>query len=201
MKPPAPGFRSCGMDPGPCISKNYFCDNRFNCMNQNETSKMSEDEAHCQREGGVNDISTKDEKTKATADEQEEIVVDPNSLNMISWILIGICSALGFFLIIILSIGCTRNSFCHRNTSNAFPDECSDHQPHLGIAELSAQPIQTEPNIYLPLNTFRDDGGGRNLETTTNEQVPTTATDAGGLPEDPPPAYHVLFPEQTAGTT
>ena len=171
-------------------------------MNQNETSKMSEDEAHCQREGGgVNDISTKDEKTKATADEQEEIVVDPNSLNMISWILIGICSALGFFLIIILSIGCTRNSFCHRNTSNAFPDECSDHQPHLGIAELSAQPIQTEPNIYLPLNTFRDDGGGRNLETTTNEQVPTTATDAGGLPEDPPPAYHVLFPEQTAGTT
>ena len=166
-------------------------------MNQNETSKMSEDEAHCQREGGVNDISTKDEKTKATADEQEEIVVDPNSLNMISWILIGICSALGFFLIIILSIGCTRNSFCHRNTSNAFPDECSDHQPHLGIAELSAQPIQTEPNIYLPLNTFRD---GNNVETS-DVQVPVIATATVGLPEDPPPAYHTLFPEQTAATT
>ena len=60
------------------------------------------------------------------------------------------------------------------------------------MAELSAQPIQTEQNIYLPLNTFRD---GRNIEET--EQVPTE-TAAGLLPEDPPPAYHTLFPQQTA---
>ena len=194
MKPPGPGFRSCGMDPGPCISKNYFCDNRFNCINQNKTSKSSEDEAHCQNEGAA----AVDIETKETKEQQEEIVVDPNSLNTISWILIGICSALGFFLIIILSIGCTRNSFCSRR-NNAFPDECSEHPPHhhLGLAELSAQPLQTEQNIYLPLNTFRD---GNNVETS-DVQVPVIATATVGLPEDPPPAYHTLFPEQTTATT
>ena len=29
VQPPGPGFRWCGRDPGPCISKDYFCDKRY----------------------------------------------------------------------------------------------------------------------------------------------------------------------------
>ena len=162
----------------------------------------SHDEAHCQNE-------EEDLENIEIKEDEQDIIVDPHSLNMISWILIGICSALGLFLVIILSIGCTRysfklnakrllcqkmllnmkilnsffffffrNSFCRRHSQ----DECLE--PPANLAELSAQPLQTEQNIYLPLNTFREPA------------EPATAI-VDLPPEDPPPAYHTLFPESS----
>ena len=57
-------------------------------------------------------------------------------------------------------------------------------EPPANLAELSAQPLQTEQNIYLPLNTFREPAE----PATAIVYLP---------PEDPPPAYHTLFPESS----
>ena len=47
VQPPKRGFNSCGVDPGPCISKDYFCDKRFNCVGETETER-THDELQCQ---------------------------------------------------------------------------------------------------------------------------------------------------------
>ena len=191
VQPPGPGFRSCGKDPGPCISKNYFCDKRFNCINDALTEvPKSEDEKFCQND---EEILEKGAKHDEKEEEEISIHVDKNALNTISWILIGVCSALGLLLIIILSIGCTRNSFCQRQLHDG---ECLEPIPvPANLAELSAQPIQTEQNIYLPLQTLTEPQIIPNSDIGIHP--PNTNTNPTSLPEDPPPAYDSLFPERS----
>jgi hypothetical protein len=174
VKPPGPNFALCGKDPGQCISKGYFCDKRFNCAL--DGVPKPQDEANCQ----VEPVSGDAEKPPNDQDkdgQQEGGGLEPGSLNLISWALIIICSVLALILGLILSIGCTRNSFCRRDGSSAL--ECPPGTMTATLDELSAQRPQTVQNVYLPLDTFRD--GAR----------PPAGV---GIPEEPPPAYNELFP-------
>ena len=88
VQPPGPGFSWCGVDPGPCISKDYYCDQRFNCKTQAGEQK-SHDEVSCQYDNKTDlkdDILEHDKEIE----DDDDIMVDPNSLNTISWILIAV---------------------------------------------------------------------------------------------------------------
>lgn len=174
VQPPGPGFASCGSDPGQCISKNYFCDKRFNCINHDGVPK-SHDEADCQY---AKDVEEENRKKSGDDDDDDddddEVLVDPGALNTISWVLIGICSMLGFLLVLILAVGCTKNSFCGRRHDQ----DCNSVDEPINLVELSANRPIAEQNIYLP------------LEPIPAGQISNQTT----LPEEPPPAYHSLFP-------
>ena len=102
--------------------------------------------------------------------------LNKTSLNSISWILIGICSILGLLLILVLTLGCTKNAFCKRN-SDAITDDAHTNDCHQrDLADLSANRIVTEENVYIPLETF-------------HHHQPQE--------EAPPPSYDSLFPATT----
>merc|ERR1719483_617179 len=117
VQPPKRRFNSCGVDPGPCISKDYFCDKRFNCVGETETER-THDELQCQykapasssksENGDVKkDTSIKNKNNDrsgggAGQKDFDSVLVDPNALNTISWVLIGICTFLGILLILFL---------------------------------------------------------------------------------------------------
>jgi len=183
---PGPGFQWCGKDPGPCISKDYFCDKRFNCLafGQEQTPY---DEISCQYEENSKETSLvvdkdddDDDDAKPSPDDLESMTnLNKTSLNSISWILIGICSILGLLLILVLTLGCTKNAFCKRNSDAdaaaaavLHTNDC--HQRDL--ADLSANRIVTEENVYIPLETF-------------HHHQPQE--------EAPPPSYDSLFPATT----
>ena len=207
VQPPKRGFQWCGVDPGPCISKDYFCDKRFNCIGEAESAlTTTHDELSCRyiEEDSKQDKDNKDNiKALDTNDIKDDlggrrndlntVLVDPNALNTISWVLIGICTFLGLLLILILAIGCTRNTFCRRPRSQNLGDECFQHERNL--ADLSANPMETEPNVYLPLDTFRQTQQPDSVEEAL---VPQVASSDPPLPssrgEEPPPSYDSLFP-------
>lgn len=189
VQPPKPGFRWCGQDPGPCISKDYFCDRRFNCL-LDQSSNTSYDEVSCQYPADIDTAATdaKDTESQEEEDEEElEIVVDPNALNTISWILIAICSFIGVVLVLVLAIGCTRNSFCHKSSPLVCSSGANQHERHL--AQLSQNRPETEPNLYLPLETFR-----QSTTPIQEEQVVLQAE------EPPPPSYESLFPDANSNS-
>lgn len=163
VQPPGPGFAWCGLDPGPCISKDYFCDKRFNCQNS------AYDEKSCKFENNTQVDHVEVEGSDPDEEFDDEVLVDPSSLNTISWILIGICSFIGVLLIITLAIGCTRNSFCQNSSASNL--DCQTNPHELNLAQLSANRLETEPNLYIPLETFRQNNT-----------------------EEPPPSYDSLFP-------
>jgi len=170
---PGPGFQWCGKDPGPCISKDYFCDKRFNCLafGQEETPY---DEISCQYEENPKETSIVVDAQ--SPDHLDTVTLDKTSLNSISWILIGICSILGLLLILVLTLGCTKNAFCKRN-SDAITDDAHTNDCHQrDLADLSANRIVTEENVYIPLETF-------------HHHQPQEA---------PPPSYDSLFPANVA---
>lgn len=210
VQPPKRGFKWCGVDPGPCISQEYFCDKRFNCIGDSDSSsslvKTTHDELSCRyieqektasknkpAGGGSKTASNKnDHNINDHGDQQDldSVLVDPNALNTISWVLIGICTFLGILLILILAIGCTRNTFCRRQRPPE-AGECFQHERNL--ADLSANRLETEPNVYLPLETFREQQEEASLVPPA-QSVPTQVT-AG---EEPPPSYDSLFPTTDA---
>ena len=179
---PGPGFRWCGKDPGPCISKDYSCDKRFNCLTFGQEQKTSYDELSCQYD---DESAQEHAKDKAENDAQNPDldgsqdstghVDDRTSLNSISWILIAICSVLGILLILVLTLGCTRNAFCKRNSANQ--GDCHERD----LVDLSANRIVTEENVYIPLESFQ-------------QHCPPTQ-------EEPPPSYDSLFPTALASAS
>ena len=165
---PGPGFQWCGKDPGPCISKDYFCDKRFNCLPLGQEDATPYDEISCQYD---EENQKETSVVVAQSPDLDTVTLDKTSLNSISWILIGICSILGLLLILVLTLGCTKNAFCKRNNDAAQANDC--HQRDL--ADLSANRIVTEENVYIPLETF-------------HHHQPQ---------EEPPPSYDSLFPSQS----
>ena len=134
-------------------------------------------------------------------------------MNMISWILIGVCSFLGLLLILILAIGCSKNDFCRGNPRSS--DSDCFHERNL--AELSANRLQIEPNVYLPLDTFRSNPSAipsdpAEASAATGSAVTMSAVDQSAVVsavpataageatalvtrvEEPPPSYDSLFP-------
>jgi len=217
VQPPKRGFRWCGIDPGPCISKDYFCDKRFNCKGEAESAlTTTHDELSCRyiEDDSKSASSSKDDNGKINAvdssDKKDDLegrkdlnsvtALDPNALNTISWVLIGICTFLGLLLILILAIGCTRNTFCRRPRSPDSAAECFQHERNL--ADLSANRLETEPNVYLPLDTFRQATEFRGQADSVEEALVPQAAPAPPLPssrgEEPPPSYDSLFPDPDA---
>ena len=210
VQPPKRGFNSCGVDPGPCISKDYFCDKRFNCVGETETER-THDELQCQykapasssksENGDVKkDTSIKNKNNDrggggAGQKDFDSVLVDPNALNTISWVLIGICTFLGILLILILAIGCTKNTFCRRQRPlDVAGGECFQHERNL--ADLSANRLETEPNVYLPLETFREQQEEALVPPQPPPPVSTQINLTGS--EEPPPSYDSLFPTADA---
>ena len=131
--------------------QDYFCDKRFNCLafGQEETPY---DEISCQYEENPKETSIVVDAQ--SPDHLDTVTLDKTSLNSISWILIGICSILGLLLILVLTLGCTKNAFCKRN-SDAITDDAHTNDCHQrDLADLSANRIVTEENVYIPLETF-----------------------------------------------
>ena len=215
VQPPKRGFNSCGVDPGPCISKDYFCDKRFNCVGKTETER-THDELQCQYKAPASSSKSENGDVKkdtsikninndrggggASQKDFDSVLVDPNALNTISWVLIGICTFLGILLILILAIGCTRNTFCRQQHMSLDAAECFQHERNL--ADLSSNRLETEPNVYLPLDTFRQNQVGSVEEALVPQTVPDqppSDSNPGGAPgggngEEPPPSYDSLFP-------
>jgi len=220
VQPPKRGFKWCGVDPGPCISQEYFCDKRFNCIGNSEgsttsTIKTTHDELSCRyieeektasnkkAIGGSSKATNKNDKHNINgdhssgADQQDlnSVLVDPNALNTISWVLIGICTFLGILLILILAIGCTKNTFCRRQRPlDVAGGECFQHERNL--ADLSANRLETEPNVYLPLETFREQQEEALVPPQPPPPVSTQINLTGS--EEPPPSYDSLFPTADA---
>jgi hypothetical protein len=78
--------------------------------------------------------------------------------------------------------------------------ECFQHERNL--ADLSSNRLETEPNVYLPLDTFRQNQVGSVEEALVPQTVPDqppSDSNPGGAPgggngEEPPPSYDSLFP-------
>jgi len=210
VQPPKRGFSWCGTDPGPCISKDYFCDKRFNCMGEAESGMTTtHDEVSCRYieedeksapsskadQGNIKAVDTNDKKDDLGGRKDlDSVLVDPNALNTISWVLIGICTFLGILLILILAIGCTRNTFCQRQRSPDSAAECFQHERNL--ADLSTNRLETEPNVYLPLDTFRQQTDS--VEEALVPQVAPVPPPPSSRGEEPPPSYDSLFPHTDA---
>jgi hypothetical protein len=195
VQPPGPGFSWCGVDPGPCISKDYFCDQRFNCL-ADKTSNKTYDEVSCQYDESKS-VTTKEENLDEEGNDEDseqdlvEIAIDPNSLNTISWILIIICSCIGIVLVMVLAVGCMKNTFCHGGimaSGGSFDNDCLNiHERHL--AQLSANRSQTaEQNVYIPLENLRG------VQPSEDQAAPQEPQQEALVPEEPPPSYDTLFP-------
>ena len=168
---PGPGFQWCGKDPGPCISKDYFCDKRFNCLSFDQEDTTPYDELSCQYDQVQNNTKEDSDGKDAQSPDLDGSNISKGSktsLNSISWILIGICSILGILLILVLTLGCTRNAFCKQNSANH--GDCHERD----LVDLSANRLVTEENVYIPLESVQ-------------QHCPPAQ-------EEPPPSYDSLFP-------
>ena len=195
---PGPGFQRCASGRR-CIWKHYFCDRHFNCPM--DIIPADEDGCTYKPEGSEHTTST-----PGAGDVNYD-----GSLNAVSLTLIIVCSALVLLLILILLVRYRRIRKCCASVSASANSSCElpeqhQHQPR-SLVELNRQRHlrETESNIYLPLTTFLDQPmhqGGQQPQPQPHQypqghQQTTEVSRGRGLPppEEPPPAYDDLFPE------
>ena len=182
-----------------------FFNFRFNCLHtQSDENKPTQpktyDEISCEYQDPKSPKNAKNAKNGQNQNEvsliskENEYEIDSQSamdITLISWILIGVCSALGILLMLIVVIGCIRNDFCTPNRDLLSENECFNERRNL--ADLSANRLQTEPNVYLPLDTFRQpQTNNENLQNLQNSVQ--NQENSALVIEEPPPSYDSLFP-------
>ena len=168
----------------------------LSCQYEEENKKSASSSKNDQ--GSIKAIDNKNDKKDDLKGRKDlnSVLVDPNALNTISWVLIGICTFLGILLILILTIGCTKNTFCQRPRTPDSAAACFQHERNL--ADLSANRLETEPNVYLPLDTFRQQGDSVEEALVPEQQEAPVQILPFSRGEDPPPSYDSLFPDTDA---
>lgn len=203
-------FKECGDYSDECILKDYFCDRRFNCPLTSHQPNVTNDELSCNyKKLGLEDTTLSPDQG------DDELGITFGNLNLISLTLIIICLLcvpliLCLAVLQIRKIYSTRRGCCNcfgRSLSERNSCELPEGGPQ-SLVQLSSQRQRhlndTEQNVYLPLTTFLDQPISqensnaneiRENDSSNNYSRVARRPTTTDFPEEPPPAYNDLFPD------